>query len=336
MENHELPLGYWQIFEKLKAQVQVCSKGFQKQSPVFIEEFAYTYLQCLSILSQIRSHSQWRKHLQPCQKVLIQAHAILYPEERTSLSKAFRYLWVELPAQLWQYRYYHLVSLAIILLTGCIGFLVVLRNFEMASIFVPPFLRSTHEMEAYLFSKSAQSEMLAFGRDFGAEIKALFASQLLINNTRVAIFCFIGGILFGIPTVLILIQTGLMMGTFPALFYGGDLIGLGAWILPHSIPEVMAIVLSGGIGLRLGLTALNPGEEGFSSALKNTLRTTAGTVLICVVLLIWAAVVESFIRQSELSNSTRYWVAALSSTPLLLLFVRAFFAYRRYAATSTI
>ncbi len=327
MSSRDLPNQYRQIFEKLKGQIATATRFSLKNQPVgFIEDFAYTYLRCLNILSQVRTHGQWRKWAPPLQKLLVQANVLLYPEEETSLKSVWRTLWVNIPAQFWQFRYFHLASLLILGITTFIGFLIVHQNFEMASVFMPTSLRSSHELEAYLFSNGAQEAMLTSGREMSDADKTAFATFLYMNNTKVATLCFVSGFLFGLPTFIILVQTGLMLGTLPALFYGESLLGLWAWLLPHGVPEISAIILAGGAGLKLGLTMLNPGDLPMAVALKKTLRVLSGTILLCVALLVWAAIVESFIRQSELADSIRLTIAAFSVIPLFLLFLRGFFA----------
>lgn len=327
MVTKELPPNYRQIFEKLKGQIDLAAKGLNHQSPAFIEEFAYTYLRCLNILSQIKAQPAWKEYTRECQKIVVQANLILYPEESTSLKGIIHYLWITLPSQIWQCRYYHLASCLILSVTTMLGFLIVINDFEMASLFLGS-LRSSHELEAYLFSPSSQQDMLTYGRDHGVEIKSMFALALLLNNVKVALLCFVSGFLYGLPTFLILVQTGLMLGALPALFYHGDLIGLGAWLLPHGVPEISAIVLAGGVGLKLGLTMLNPGDIEIKIAAKKTLKEIAGTVIILILLLLWAALVESFVRQSNLSYSSRYLIAVVSIVPICFLFIRAFFASR--------
>lgn len=325
--DQELPLTYRQIFEKLKSQIDEAShRGLHKHSLAYIESFAYNYLQGLSILSRIRTNPNWQRYLQPCQKLLVQANVLLYPEEGTSFKGLWHALWIRLPAQLWENRLFYLVSLCIGLITAFLGFVIVMQNFEMATVFVPSALRSSHEMDAYLFSTTAQKEMLTYGRDLGVEAKTFFATFLLLNNAKVALLCFVSGFLFGIPTLLILVQTGLMLGALPALFVHGDFWGLMAWLLPHGVPELSAIFLAGGAGLKLGYTMLSPGEAGMQQALKKTIKSLTGTLVICIVLLIWAALVESFIRQSDLPDNARLALAAMSTIPILLLFARAYFA----------
>lgn len=324
----ELPSEYRQVYENLKGYINTSSHGGLKKQPIeTIEGFAQQYLVALSMLSRLRANPNWKKYVPAFQNVLLEANILLYPEETVTLEKVWHYLWVTLPAQLWENRWYYFASTTIVLVTTVIGFIIVLQNFEMAPVFIPGGLRSSHEMEAYLFNPGAQHEMLTAGRNSSTDEKTLFAVALMINNIKVAITCFLTGVLFGLPTVLILAQTGLMLGTFPALFMKGDLYGLGAWLLPHGVPEVSAILFAGGAGLKLGLSLLQPTAGKASQNFRKALKSIIGTVLICVVLLIWAGIVESFVRQSTLSNPVRYMIAGFSLIPIILLFVRAFLAH---------
>ena len=335
MQFDRLPTSYRQNFEKLKELLKQSSEfGLKSQSPAFIEAFSQYYLRCLTTLTQIKVNPEWKKEAQYGQSLLAQATILLYPEDENSLARIGQAIWTYFPAQLWRLRYFHLTSLGIIVLFTLLGFIIVHQNFEMASVFIPGMLRSSHDLDAYLFSTQAQHKMLTTGRDWDILKKSAFAQFLMLNNILVAVKCYLLGFLFGIPTVWVLIQTGLMLGTLPALFYGGDFTGIVAWLAPHGVPEVSAIILAGGAGLKVGLTMLSPGEQRMSYALKCTIKGTIGTLLICVVLLIWAGIVESFVRQSTLSNNDRLIIAGVSFIPLILLFLRGYLAQCRLEAVA--
>lgn len=330
MKQQDLPIEYRQVYEDLKGYIHTSShRGLKNCDIREIEAFAQQYLMGLGILSRMRANPDYRAYIPAFQKLLLEANILLYPEEDVSLKKIWQFLWINLPARLWEQRFYYLTSTGICGAAALIGFLITLQNFEMAPVFIPTQLRSSHELEAYLFSNNAQCEMLTAGRTYGTSYKAIFAMALMMNNIKVALICFTMGLLFGIPTFIILIQTGLMLGALPALFYKGDLVGLGAWLLPHGVPEVSAILLAGGAGLKLGMAMLQPGHEAMGLRIRKALKSVSGTVIICIILLIWAGIVESFVRQSELSNTDRYLIAAVSCIPLVLLFLRAFLAHRK-------
>jgi uncharacterized membrane protein SpoIIM required for sporulation len=327
--DNTLPDEYRQVFEKLKGYVHTSSHGGLKNQPVEeIEAFAHHYLVALGMLSRMRTNPAYHAFIPAFQRALLDANILLYPEEQMSLEKIRRFCWILLPAQLWENRWHFVASTTICMAAALIGFLIVLQNFEMAPVFMPGELRSSHELEAYLFSNNAQSEMLTAGRNGSMEEKAMFATFLMVNNIKVAVLCFVTGVMFGLPTLIILVQTGLMLGTLPALFIHGDLTGLGAWLLPHGVPEISAILLAAGAGLKLGFSILKPGAEKTGARFRKALYSTGSTVLVCVGLLVWAGLVESFVRQSQLPNEARYAIAGFSLIPIVLVFIRAFFAHQ--------
>ena len=330
MATIALPDEYRQVFEKLKEYVNKASHGggLKSRSVKEIEGFAHHYLVALGMLSRMKANPEMRPYLGACQQLLVDANLLLYPEEGITLAKIWRYIWVIMPAQMWQNRWFYIASTGLSILSAVVAFFIVMQNFETAPMFMSG-MRSSYELEAYLFSESAQKEMLTAGRDGSTSEKAMFALYLMNNNIGVAIKCFALGFLFGIPTVILLIFNGLMLGALPALFWKGDIIGLGAWLLPHGVPELGAIFLAGGAGLKIGLAELQPSVDSVWNRLRKTLRHVAGTVLVCTFLLIWAGIVESFVRQSELSTETRYAIAAFSTIPYFLLFLRGWLADRQ-------
>lgn len=332
--SSELPYEYRQVFAELKRQTQsVHPKGLSGRPIGFITQFGQLYLKASALFAWAKGQSQWRHYVQPMQRVLVDANLVLYPESKTTWLGLWKALVLHVPAQLWRDRYFHLLATLIFSVSALIAFVLVRQNFELAPVFMPAGIRSMTDLDAYFFSPQARHEMLTYGRDQGAQAKAYFAFFLMQNNIKVAISCFVSGFVFGVPTLWTLIQTGLMMGALPALFYPDDIIPLGAWILPHSVPEVGAILLAGGGGLRIGYSMLNPRSVSPSistigRSLQQLMRQLAGTVVVVVVLLIWAAIVESFVRQSTLSDATRYAIAWLSLVPLMGLFLWGFWADR--------
>jgi uncharacterized membrane protein SpoIIM required for sporulation len=134
-----------------------------------------------------------------------------------------------------------------------------------------------------------------------------FSSMLFTHNTQVAFMCFAWGFLLGLPTMYLLIKTGLMLGSFLGLFFSK---GLGpesiAWMFPHGVPEIGAIILCGGAGMAIGHRLLNPGKKSRRRALTDTAVTACINALGCVPLLMMAGVIEGSFRQSYASIEMRY------------------------------
>jgi len=122
------------------------------------------------------------------------------------------------------------------------------------------------------------------------------------------------GVLAGVPTVLLLLYNGMMLGAFVALHVQAGIgMEMWAWILPHGITELSAIALCGGVGLMLGRAVVSPGLKTRTQSLVDTGREAASTAVGIAGMLLIAAFIESFVRQSYLSTTARLTFAALTA-----------------------
>ena len=106
---------------------------------------------------------------------------------------------------------------------------------------------------------------------------------ITINNIKVSFLCFAAGILTSFGTGLILLQNGIMLGSFQMFFYQHDLLwesALAVWL--HGTLEIWAIIVAGAAGLALGNSWLFPGTysrlESFRRGAKRGLKIVIGTV----------------------------------------------------------
>src|SRR5690606_30742091 len=207
------------------------------------------------------------------------------------------------PALVHKYWAYHLASVLITLVAATIAFVAVTVDPDTFYLFIDRGLAGGRD-------PSASTEYLASGlggQDSSADEDAFFTSFLFTHNTRVAFMCFAWGLLLGLPTIYLLIKNGLMLGSFVALYVGRGLgVELGAWLLPHGLPEFGAILLCGGAGLALGHRVLNPGKESRAVKLRKTAEDASLTALGCVPLLALAGVIEGSFRQTYASTELRY------------------------------
>jgi uncharacterized membrane protein SpoIIM required for sporulation len=148
----------------------------------------------------------------------------------------------------------------------------------------------------------------------------VFGSSLFSHNTRVGILAFATGVLAGIPTILLQLYNGIMLGTIGAIFLHGEhaLLFL-AWILPHGVPELTAISLCCAGGLALGRAVAAPGRLSRSEALRRAGPEALALGLVSLPLFFAAAWIESFVRESTLGTSPRLGIAAVAASVILAL-----------------
>jgi uncharacterized membrane protein SpoIIM required for sporulation len=156
-----------------------------------------------------------------------------------------------------------------------------------------------------------------------------FATFLFTHNTRVSIFAFALGFAFGVPTALIILYTGAMMGAFFALFVSHDLgMELGGWLIIHGSTEIFAIVLAGAAGFRIGWSVVFPGEQSRLAAAAERGRSAALVMGGVILMLLFAGLLEGFGRQLVLTDLPRYAIGL----SMFFLWCVYFYLPRRAAA----
>ncbi|TMB05217.1 MAG: stage II sporulation protein M, partial [Deltaproteobacteria bacterium] len=135
------------------------------------------------------------------------------------------------------------------------------------------------------------------------------------------------GMLGGVPTVLLHLYNGIVLGAFAAIFFRDPLpLAFLAWILPHGIPELTAITLCAAAGLCLGGAVAVPGRQGRRRALRDAVNPALLLFAGSLPLFALAALAESFVRESTLGTAARLGIAAVFAAGLAaaLLAVRRF------------
>ncbi|HYW15153.1 MAG TPA: stage II sporulation protein M [Allosphingosinicella sp.] len=164
-------------------------------------------------------------------------------------------------------------------------------------------------------------ESLAGGRDPSASAQALrdtlyarqndmlatFATYLFTHNSQVAIFAFALGFAFAVPTILLILYNGLMLGAFFAVFAAKGLaFNLGGWLAIHGTTELFAIAIAGAAGVRIGMAIAFPGRDSRIEAAVRAGRSTALAMGGVILMLAVAGLLEGIGRQAIVDDFSRY------------------------------
>jgi uncharacterized membrane protein SpoIIM required for sporulation len=154
---------------------------------------------------------------------------------------------------------------------------------------------------------------------------AVFATFLFTHNSQIAIFAFALGFAFAVPTLLLIIYNGLMLGTFLAVFAAKGLLpNLAAWLMIHGTTEIFAICISGAAGIRIGMAIAFPGRLSRMDAAVQAGRTAATAMAGTVIMLAVAGLLEGIGRQTILNDGLR----ALIGGAVLAGWLVYFYAWR--------
>jgi uncharacterized membrane protein SpoIIM required for sporulation len=171
-------------------------------------------------------------------------------------------------------------------------------------------------------STESLRSVLFDGEEADVEELSAFSTFLFTHNARIGMLCFALGFALGVPTIFLLIQNGLMLGAFVALYASRGLgVELLGWLLIHGVTELLAIVLCGGAGLMLGYAVAFPGERSRLANLATHGRKSAVVVMGAVFMFLVAGLLEGLGRQLIDDTQTRWSIAGAS-----LLIWAAYFA----------
>jgi uncharacterized membrane protein SpoIIM required for sporulation len=134
----------------------------------------------------------------------------------------------------------------------------------------------------------------------------VFATFLFTHNSQIAIFAFALGFAFAVPTVLLILYNGLMLGAFYAIF---EAKGLGpnvtAWLMIHGTTEIFAICIAGAAGIRIGMAIAFPGRASRMDSAVHAGRTAATAMCGTVIMLAVAGLLEGVGRQTINNDGLR-------------------------------
>ena len=271
------------------------------------------YRAAVSSLSVARAISLDRNVLDYLESLSARAYLAVYGTRRGLREAVADFVGRRFPAAVRAHRW-HVVLTALVLAAGAAtGFALTAADAERFYAFVSPAMAAgrgpTSSTEA-LYSKRGVAEMLT-----------TFAMFLFGHNARIGIFAFAVGFAGGVPSALLVFSNGLVLGAFAALYHGRGLsIDLWAWLLPHGVTELLAVVLCGAGGLALGQALVFPGRDERLRSLSTRGREAAVMAVGAVGLFFVAALVEGIFRQLVHSIPLRYGVAAAFATLWALYF----------------
>ena len=149
----------------------------------------------------------------------------------------------------------------------------------------------------------------------------VFATFLFTHNAQIAIFAFALGFALAVPTILLILYNGMMLGAFFAVFAAKNLaFNLAGWLMIHGTTEILAICIAGAAGIRIGTAVLFPGRRARTAAIVDAGRTSAVAILGTVVMLALAGILEGFGRQLITSDGLRFLIGSAALAGWLVYF----------------
>lgn len=222
------------------------------------------------------------------QQLMQRGHGVLYRTPPPHWRRAAEFLLAGFPQLVRAERGCMLAALALFVLPLIAMFVAIQLQPDLSGALFDPIQLAQFES---MYDPADPSRKL--GRESETDL-AMFGHYIW-NNVSIGFRTFASGLLAGIGSVIVLLSNGLIIGGV-----AGHLQAVGhgdpfwRFVAGHSAPELTAIVIAGGAGLRLGLNLIAPGQRRRIDALIDGGRRGAQLCVGVLAMLVFAAFVEAF------------------------------------------
>lgn len=240
-----------------------------------------------------------------------QAHQKIYKTKKEPKNRLISFFKTEFPSMFYQHHRELLISFLVFILFVIVGaYSAATEGDFVRSILGDGYVNMT-------LDNIEKSDPMAVYKKMG-EFNMFLG--ITLNNIKVALYAFVLGILFGIGSLYIMLQNGIMLGSFQYFFYEKGLLWESArtiWI--HGTIEISVIIIAGCAGLVLGNGILFTGThtrlESFKRGIINGLKILISTIPFFII----AGFLEGFVtRHTEMPD----WLAIfiIGSSLFLIVF----------------
>jgi uncharacterized membrane protein SpoIIM required for sporulation len=257
------------------------------------KRFHYLYQRASADLARIMTFSGEPETSRYLESLVSRAYAEIHEtRDRPHRFSPLRWFFTTLPVTLRRHIGAFGVSLAAMLVGFVFGAMAVSLDPGAKEVLVPfPHLKGSPS------ERVSQEESVQEDRLEG--IKMQGAAMYMTHNTRISIATMALGVTWGLGTLIVLFSNGVVLGAVSMDYIlAGQARFLVAWLSPHGVIEIPAIVLAGQAGLVLAGALIGWGRR---ATLRTRLREISGDLvtLICgvAVMLVWAGIIESFVSQ---------------------------------------
>jgi uncharacterized membrane protein SpoIIM required for sporulation len=302
----------WARLEALLARVE--RRGARALTDDELIAMPVLYRAVLSSLSVARATSLDQNVVDYLEGLATRAYFFVYGARSTAMERVSAFFardWPNAARAAWRET---LICVALTLVGAVLAYWLCAQDPAWFAGFVPKELAQGRGPEA---STQALRETL-FGQPKGLGL-SVFATFLFTHNASVALMAFALGFAFGLPTALLELMNGCMLGAFLALFVSHGLgYEAGGWLAIHGVTEIFAIILAGAGGMRIGWSVAFPGPRARIDAAAAEGRRAATLMAGVLVMLLCAGALEGIGRQVIQSTEIRYAIGVGSGVIWLL------------------
>ncbi|HEV3261047.1 MAG TPA: stage II sporulation protein M [Gemmataceae bacterium] len=252
--------------------------------------FGRLYRGAASDLNQAQTFVSGDTTVQYLNDLVARCYLVIYANTKADPWGVLRHLLWDYPAVFRRYARHFLVAAAFVAAGAVFGFLASYYDVKGKEFLLP------NDMPMVQPGGSGQED---YAPAASVDELAGFSGFLFRHNVSVTLAAFALGMTFGVGTVWLMVETGIMIGALAAVFaQAGEFRSFCTAVLPHGVLEIPAAVIGGAAGLLLaqGMIRARPWPR-----LDELARTGKEAVLLvsgCFPLLAVAAILEAGVARA--------------------------------------
>ena len=278
------------------------------------DELADAYIDVTSDLAFSQTHYPKSRITLYLNNLASAFHGRIYKNRRERWSRIVTFWTREIPQIMWDARKELLISFLLFVISVLVGVVSQWLDPEFARLVL-----GNEYVDMTLKNIEDGNPMGVYGK----MPEDLMFLQITTNNIKVSFMAFASGLLTSFATGFVMLQNGIMVGTFQAFFAQHGLLWestTAIWL--HGTLEISAIIVAGAAGIAMGNGWLFPGTYSrlysFRRGAMRGLKIVIGTVpLFCM-----AGFIESFLtRHTEFSDAFKLTIIVLSAAFIVYYYI---------------
>jgi uncharacterized membrane protein SpoIIM required for sporulation len=302
MQDTDAKLEQWSgFYQKAQALLRAGPRALRRLSGAELTHLIDDYQALTADLARARSLGAARETIDQLNRIAVAGHNLLYGQIRLRESAGANYGFASFARAV--RRHGAAVALSALMFFGSAAV-------SFVAIELYPSLAYDLLADEFVDFDPATPENL---HSIPSLVRPVVSSLIISNNIQVTLLAFGFGLTAGIGTSVLLIFNGIHLGSVAGwmVLHGKDR-ALWGWIMPHGGTELLAICLAGTAGYILAGAIIAPGELRRATALKRVGMEALTIELGCMVMLIFAGLIEGFVSPSGLDYTSRIAVLLAS------------------------
>ena len=278
---------FWQQLED--AVYSTGSAGKRSRArPSLDNDFPEHYRKLCHHLSLARSRHYSPMLVSRLEKLVIASHQVFYQRKTHLLAAVLRYLTAGFAQSV--RREMKWVVISGILFFGSFFTMLVTLQYQPDMVYTILDGEQLAEMESMYDPSSAK-----IGRERASDTDFQMFGFYIFNNTGIGLRTFASGLLLGVGSFITLLFNGLVIGSVAGyLTYLGYTTTFWSFVAGHSAMELLAIVLSGAAGFKMGFSIISPGRKSRLRSLRDNAKQAVYMMYGVVLMFFIAAFIEAY------------------------------------------